>query len=72
MFAAAVNLIMKITASGWLSDVVSVVASHAVDHEFAPRLDQTKDPQKNGTNCLPAMQLVEIIVGVFTQCSPTL
>ena len=34
--------------------VVSVSASHTVGHEFASRLDHTKDHHKNGTNCLPA------------------
>ena len=34
--------------------VVSVSASHTVDHEFASRPGHTKDHHKNGTNCLPA------------------
>ena len=34
--------------------VVSVSASHAVGHGFAPRPGHTKDHHKNGTNCLLA------------------
>ena len=34
--------------------VVSLSASHTVDHEFASRPGHTKDHHKNGTSCLPA------------------
>ena len=34
--------------------VVSLSASHTVDHEFASRPGHTKDHHKNGTNHLPA------------------
>ena len=34
--------------------VVSVSASHTVDHEFTSRPGHTKDHHKNGTDCLPA------------------
>ena len=40
--------------------VVSVSASHEVDHEFATRPGHTKDHHKNGTNCLPAWHAMRL------------
>ena len=40
--------------------VVSMSASHKVDHEFATRPGHTKDHHKNGTNCPPAWHAMRL------------
>ena len=43
-----------------VGSVDSVSASCTVGREFASRPGHTKDQHKNGTNCLPALQLVAV------------
>ena len=50
----------------WVGLVVSVSASHAINHGFAPLLSHIKDPNKKGT-CLPAWQ-ASLRVGVLLDC----